>query len=418
VLIGVGIVLLVINVNITLVAIVFFITLYLIILALTKKYLIKSGEIVTEKGADVIKSLQEGLGGIRDIIVDGTYNAYLKIFNKADKVLKASQGNIQIISASPKHIIEAIAMISVAILCLIASQSPNGIINFIPIIGTLALGAQRLLPALKEGFRSLSTIKGTEVSLLNVLSYLDQKIPDYYFTKERKIEFNTSISFKNIEFSYQQSRDYVLKNLNHTFLKGKRIGIIGQTGVGKSTFIDIIMGLLEVNKGDIFIDKTKLDYTNLRSWQRQIAHVPQKIFLTDNSIYKNIAFGVQDEDIDDLRLKKAIKDAQLDKFINKLPNGYHTKVGEMGVKLSGGQKQRIGIARALYKNAKLIIFDEATNSLDNNTEALIMNTIYNLNKNITLIIIAHRLSTLSQCDEIIEIKNFKISKLQNFVKNT
>jgi len=320
-------------------------------------------------------------------------------------------GNIQIISGSPRFIIEALGMIAIACAAVIASQSPNGILDSLPIIGTLALGAQRLLPVLQEAFRNLSVIKGTEASLVDVLNFLDQEMPNHQNVLQvKEIIFNNSITLKNIQFGYSKLENDVFKNLNYSFLKGKRIGIIGETGAGKSTFTDILMGLLEPDKGSIYIDKIKLNNINLRSWQKQIAHVPQNIFLTDGTIYQNIAFGVEEDEIDDERLKNAAKNAHLDKFVRTLSYGYKTNIGETGIRLSGGQKQRIGIARALYKKAKIIIFDEATNSLDGETEKLIMDTIYRLNKDLTLIIIAHRLSTLSQCDEIIEIKNNKIIK--------
>ena len=266
---------------------------------------------------------------------------------------------------------------------------------------SLGLTQTKVAQAINVTFQQIQKYeKGTNGVSSNRLMQLSQflKVPIIYFFEDFK------------EFKDVNSSDNMDEDLNYSFLKGKRIGIIGETGVGKSTFVDIVMGLLEPTKGSIYIDKANLNHTNLRSWQKQIAHVPQNIFLTDGTIYQNIAFGVQADEIDDERLKNATKDAQLDKFVRKLPYGYNTNIGETGIKLSGGQKQRIGIARALYKKAKIIIFDEATNSLDGETEKLIMDTIYRLNKDLTLIIIAHRLSTLSQCDEIIEIKNNKIIK--------
>jgi ATP-binding cassette subfamily B protein len=235
-------------------------------------------------------------------------------------------------------------------------------------------------------------------------------LPDYYFSSNTDIAlFEKEINLANVYFKYQDKNNFVLEAINLKINKGSRIGIIGKTGSGKSTLIDLIMGLLHPSNGSIEIDGVTLDSKNLRGWQKQIAHVPQFIYLADVSIKENIAFGVQDDVIDFEKVKTCAQKAQLNELIESLPDNYDTKVGEKGVQLSGGQRQRIGIARALYKNAKIIIFDEATSALDDHTEKAIIKTINDLDPDLTILMIAHRVTTLKNCCTIIEVKDKSIS---------
>ncbi|MDA9094178.1 ATP-binding cassette domain-containing protein [Methylophilaceae bacterium] len=238
------------------------------------------------------------------------------------------------------------------------------------------------------------------------LALLDQPV-DLNLTQpnERLIEFNDALSFSNASFRYEGETEYVLNNLNFSIKKGYQVGFIGTTGSGKSTLLDLVMGLLDPTEGNFKVDDIVISSKNKRSWQRRVAHVPQSIYLSDTSVAQNIAFGVDHNDIDYERVKDAAKRAQVDTVIEALPEQYNTFIGERGVRLSGGQRQRIGIARALYKNADVIIFDEATSALDSDTEEAVMNAINHLGGELTILIIAHRLSTLKKCNLIIKLEN-------------
>jgi ATP-binding cassette subfamily B protein len=238
----------------------------------------------------------------------------------------------------------------------------------------------------------------------DVLELLDQPLPHYAQQSPSKpISFNQDIRLKNIDFHYNDQVPYILKKIDLTIAKGDRIGFIGKTGSGKSTLVDIIMGLLLPTKGEIYIDNQQITDKNRRSWQAHIAHVSQNIYLADASIEENIAFAVLPENIDHQRVRQAAKQAQISELIEQWPDKYQTFVGERGIRLSGGQRQRIGIARALYKRTDVLIFDEATSALDNETEQAVMEAIDGLDKELTILIIAHRLNTLKGCDKIVEI---------------
>jgi ATP-binding cassette subfamily B protein len=239
-------------------------------------------------------------------------------------------------------------------------------------------------------------------------------LPDYANQPVTQLPFNQNIVLKQLEFTYGEQGPYVIKGLDLTIYKGSRVGLIGTTGSGKSTLIDIIMGLLQPTNGKLEIDGKKITLSNQRAWQTHIAHVPQAIFLADTTIEENIAFGVPVAQIDFSRVKLAAEQAQIADSIESWPYKYQTFVGERGIRLSGGQRQRIGIARALYKQADVIIFDEATSALDSKTEEAVMQAIEGLSKNLTLIIIAHRLTTLKGCNQIIELRNGRIKRIGSF----
>ena len=295
-------------------------------------------------------------------------------------------------------------MLLIAALAYTLAQQTDGIAKAIPILGALALGAQRLLPALQQAYGSWSGIRGGQASMQDVLELLDQPLPEYADQPPAKpMPFRQEISLKQISFRFSPQTPWVLKNLNLNIAKGGRVGFVGVTGSGKSTLLDIVMGLLQPTGGVLEIDGQAVAPTNHRAWQARIAHVPQAIFLADSSIEENIAFGVPKEQIDRVLGRQAAQQAQIANVIETWPKQYHTIVGERGIRLSGGQRQRIGIARALYKQADVIIFDEATSALDNETEQAVMQAIDGLSKEITLLIIAHRLTTLKNCTQIVAL---------------
>ena len=387
------------------------------IIKLTQKQQLLNSQCIARESTQVIKSLQEGLGGIRDVLIDGSQAAYCQIYRNADHPLRKAQGNNTFIGQSPRFGIEALGMMLIALLAYALSQQPHGIAKAIPVLGALALGAQRLLPVLQGAYNSWSTIQGGQVSLQDTLELLDQPLPDYVDQPPgQPLPFRHQITLNNLSFRYSAQTPLVLSNLNLAIAKGSRIGFIGVTGSGKSTLLDIIMGLLQTTEGDIKIDAQPLSANNNRAWQAHIAHVPQAIFLADSTIEDNIAFGVPKSKIDHNRVKQAARQAQIADIIESWPKKYQTYVGERGIRLSGGQRQRIGIARALYKQAGVIIFDEATSALDNETEQAVMHAIESLGNELTILIIAHRLTTLKNCTQIVELADGGIKRVGTYAE--
>lgn len=389
---------------------------YGLIIKLTRNRLLIDSRCVAHESTQVIKYLQEGLGGIRDVLIDGSQAAYCQIYRNADQPLRRAQGNHLFIIQSPRFGMEALGMLLIAALAYTLSQQSTGVAMAIPTLGALALGAQRLLPVLQQAYISWSNIRSGQASLEDTLDLLDQPLPDYVDSPAAQpIPFNRHISLKRLSFSYGVHTPRVFNNVNLTIAKGARVGFIGSTGSGKSTLLDIVMGLLLPTEGVMEIDGQPITTSNLRSWQAHIAHVPQAIFLADSSIEENIAFGVPKENIDVERVKRSARHAQINDVIEAWPDQYRTNIGERGIRLSGGQRQRISIARALYKQADVIIFDEATSALDNDTEKAVMNTIDGLSEHITILIIAHRLSTLANCEKIVELGNGGVIRAGNYL---
>lgn len=386
---------------------------YLVLGLATRKSLARNGELVAKESSKVVKSLQEGLGGIRDVLLDGTQKTFADAYRRADIEWRRAQGNNQLIGAMPRYGVETLGMVVIAVIGFAMSQQPGGMVLVIPMLGAIALGAQRMLPALQQCHVTLSSLRGAKASLSEVLALLEQPIPSNVSDdrKDAKLRFDEVIDLKSVTFGYAGYERTVLKDINLKICRGERIGIIGTTGSGKSTLIDMVMGLLPPTEGAIEIDGHPLTAKNLRSWQSQIAHVPQSIYLFDGTIEENIAFGVPVNLIDRNRVKDAAQRARIHEVIEALPNAYQTLVGERGVRLSGGQRQRIGIARALYKKAKVMVLDEATSALDNATEAAVMDSMAEIGSELTILIIAHRLTTLSRCDRVIELDAGTISRI-------
>ncbi len=388
---------------------------YMVVIYLSRSQLRINSQIVSRESTLVIKSLQEGLGGIRDVLIDGSQAVYCQIYQAADTRLRRAEGNSYFISNSPRYGIEAFGMILIAALAYSLAQQDDGIAKAIPVLGALALGAQRLLPVLQAAYSSWSIIRGGQSSLQDALDLLDQPLPDYaVLSTKLPLPFSQTISLKQISFRYTSQSPWVLKDLNLNIAKGSRVGFIGVTGSGKSTLLDIVMGLLQPTGGELYVDGRSICSANHRDWQVHIAHVPQAIFLADSTIEENIAFGVPREQIDPNRVRQAAKQAQISTIVESWPKQYQTIVGERGIRLSGGQRQRIGIARALYKQADVIIFDEATSALDNETEQAVMQAIESLSQDLTVLIIAHRLTTLKNCTQIVELENGNIKRIGTY----
>ena len=418
ILIGIIAVLFVVDIGVALSTSIGFGLLYWSVIRYNKNHLKNNSQIIADQSTQILKSLQEGLGGVRDVLIDGTQEFYCKLYRNADLPLRRATGNNIFISGSPRYIMETIGMTLIAGLAYVLTQKQGGMAAAIPVLGALALGAQKLLPVLQQIYSSYSSIKGGEFSFEDVLYLLDQPLPEYE-NQPTPIRFDKEIKLTNLSFRYNQESPWILKNINLSLKKGSHIGFIGSTGSGKSTLLDIIMGLLPATEGDLFIDQQLIDNKSRRSWQMNIAHVPQNIYLSDNSIEENIAFGVSKDKIDHQRVRKVAQQAQIAQLIEQWQEGYQTFVGERGIRLSGGQRQRIGIARALYKKASVLIFDEATSALDNETEREVMEAIKDLGGEITVLIIAHRLSTLRNCDKVVKLGNnygLSIGSYQEMVK--
>jgi ABC-type multidrug transport system fused ATPase/permease subunit len=379
---------------------------YAFIIRITRNQLMIDSQRIARESTNVIKSLQEGLGGIRDVLIDGSQATYCQIYSNADHPLRRAQGSNLFISQSPRYGMEALGMMLIAALAYTLAQQSDGIAKAIPVLGALALGAQRLLPVLQQVYVAWSNIQGGQASLQDTLELLDQPLPDYADQPAAKpLPFREQIRLNQLSFRYSPQTPWVLKNLDLGIAKGSRIGFIGTTGSGKSTMLDIIMGLLQPTEGMLEIDGQPITPGNHRAWQAHIAHVPQAIFLADSTIEENIAFGVPEDQIDRELVRQAARQAQIADVIETWPKQYKTFVGERGIRLSGGQRQRIGIARALYRQADVIIFDEATSALDNETEQAVMQAIEDLSEDLTILIVAHRLTTLKNCTQIVELCN-------------
>jgi ATP-binding cassette, subfamily B, bacterial PglK len=394
-----------INPTIALTSTIAFGLLYWIVISYTKNHLRDNGKIIADQSTQMIKSLQEGLGGIRDVLIDGGQEFYSKLYRNADLPLRHASGNNTFIGASPKYIMESVGIMLIAGIAYTMTRQEGAMSSTIPVLGALALGAQRLLPTLQLAYASYSKIRGSKASLEDVIKLLDQPLPEFADQPPPEpIHFAKDIKLSKLDFRYTAHSPWILKNVNLSIKKGSRIGFIGATGSGKSTLLDIVMGLLPPAEGRLLIDNQIINKQNRRTWHAHIAHVPQNVYLSDGTIEENIAFGVEKKLINHQRVKKAAEQAQISELLGQWGNGYQTLVGERGVRLSGGQRQRIGIARALYKQADVLIFDEATSALDNETEKAVMESIENLGRDLTILIIAHRLTTLKGCDQIVELK--------------
>ncbi len=372
-----------------------------------------NGQRIAEASNQQLKALQEGLGAIRDVLLDGTQATYLQIYRQADRPQRQLQAKNIFLGAFPRYALEALGMVAIAILGgLLVLQNGSGA-TAIPLLGAMALGAQRLLPALQQIYNGWALLKGYNAAMQAVLAMIQQTLPPFVDTAEA-LPLRQAIRLAGVHFRYGPEQPDVLKGMDLEIRRGERIGLIGSTGSGKTTTVDLLMGLLEPTVGMLLVDGSNVhDPKNpekLMAWRAAIAHVPQNIYLADSSIAENIAFGVPRHLIDLERVKQAAAHAQILSFIEACPYGYNSFVGERGIRLSGGQRQRIGIARALYKQASVIILDEATSALDNITEQAVMESVEGLSRDLTIVMIAHRLSTVKNCDRLIFIDHGKVEQ--------
>ena len=364
-----------------------------------------------------VKQIQESLQGIREILMTWKQDSFLKNFSYSTFKYTEIGKKQYIIRNFPRLLLEFLGVLSLAILFVMFQLKSVPINEMIPIIGFFAAASFKMIPSANRLLNAFQILKfsGPVIDLINKEINLKKEFKE---EKNSKVDFNKNIILENINFSYNKnSEKIILKNINQKIKKGDFIGFIGESGSGKTTLVDLILGLLSPTKGKIKVDDTNINQ-NLKSWQSMIGYVPQDVFLTDDTIAKNIAFGIDENNINHDDVNYAIKTSQLSNVINNIENNLNSVIGERGIKLSGGQKQRIGIARALYKRPKILVLDEATSSLDVNTEQEIIKSINLLAGSLTIIIISHRYSTLAGCNKIFEIKDKNITEVNpNKIKN-
>jgi ATP-binding cassette, subfamily B, bacterial PglK len=377
---------------------------YVLVTLLTRRYLVLNGQTVANNETHRIQIIQEGLGGIRDVLLDNAQEEYVKRFLSVERELRIAQASNSFVSTSPRFLIEALGMIIIAALAFQMSASNAGFSSAIPTLGALALGAQRLMPQLQQVYYAVSTLSANHQILTDVLELLDMPLTSSTSRKLKPlVPLENGIYLKDIRFRYSDSSPEVLCGIDLFIQKGWRIGFIGKTGSGKSTLVDLLMGLLLPTSGRIELDDVALQDLGIGLWQSRVAHVPQSVYLSDATIAENIAFGTKFQNIDMDRVVIAARLAQIADFIDSLPQTYMTDVGERGVRLSGGQRQRIGLARALYKKADVLVLDEATSALDDATEDAVISSVESMGRDVTVVMIAHRLTTLRGCDLIVEL---------------
>ena len=381
---------------------------YLVVSLWVRRRLRDNSVTMARDGILRLQYLQEGIGAIRDISLEHSQEMYVSQFSRVDWAVRMAQANNLTLGWAPKYIIESVAIVLIIVLANWLVRGSGGIADALPVLGALALGGQRLLPHVQTIYNGYASFRGTLATVQETLQLLELPEPegrDLSSLAEGGVGQVSSIEMRGVEFAYELGQKLVLKGVDLHIHAGERVGFVGVTGGGKSTLLDICMGLLRPTAGAIYVNGEILTNERLPAWHRRIAHVPQAIFLCDKSIAENVALGALPADIDQERLALALEAAQLSDFIHQLPKGVQTRVGERGVQLSGGQRQRIGIARALYKKADVLVLDEATSALDAETEVKVMDAIYRLNPNLIILMIAHRVSTLARCNRIYRMKD-------------
>tara|TARA_B110000444_G_scaffold90697_1_gene85704 strand:- start:44802 stop:46448 length:1647 start_codon:yes stop_codon:yes gene_type:complete len=392
-----------------------------------RKYILKWGKLRIFHSEKVIKHSIQGLNGIKDIKILNLENSFIKSFERHNtKYLKVNRWN-NTIQALPRLWLEIVAVLSFVVLVFTLSLQNRSIDSILPILGLIGIATFRILPSMNRllsAYQSiLFQIPAVDVIYNELYKYSQPKNTNQVQKNNFELRnINISVKFQNIEYTYPKSNRVSLKDISFEVNSGDSIGIIGKSGAGKSTLTDILLGLLEPHVGSIkFIDSNSGN--EIKDYKSILGYVPQTIYLTDDTLKNNIAFGEEEEFIDTAAINNILGLCQLTDFVKTLPNGIDTFVGDRGLRLSGGQKHRIGIARALYKNPSILVLDEATSAVDNLTEIDIMNSLKKLNNQITLIIISHRLSTVLDCDKIIELENGKVinivkkSEVGNFIAN-
>ena len=388
---------------------------YGLIYYFTNNYLHRAGKQRVANNRLRFMLVNEAFSASKEVKVGGLEQFYIERYSNSAKTFSKNQASVVILSQLPKYLLESIAFGGIMLMILFLIVQKGSFNSAIPLISLYVFAGYRLIPSMQQIFVSFNQLSYVSSSLNSLYEDLKSlKIPSIK-QDSKKIILNKTIALKNIYFNYPNSSQSSLKNININISARTTVGLMGTTGSGKTTTIDVILGLLEAQKGTLEVDGQTITKNNCRAWQSSIGYVPQHIYLADDNIAANIAFGKNRENIDLNAVEKAARIANLHDFvINELPKQYQTNIGERGIRLSGGQRQRIGIARALYHNPQILILDEATSALDNTTENIVMEAIENLGKNKTIIIIAHRSSTVKNCDKIYLMDKGEIKKEGTF----
>lgn len=378
---------------------------YLFIFFLLRKFLKTLGYKRFKNNKLRFSAVSEAFGAAKEIKIGGLEKIYVKNFSEPAEVFARTQATTQLVSQLPRLILEVIAFGGILLIILYIMSQTGNFNNALPIVSLYVFAGYRLLPAVQEIYASFTSLTFISPSITKLTDDIKNLKTPHNYQDKSNLTLNNAITLKKIFYNYPNSSRTALKDINLNIPAKSIVGFVGATGSGKTTLIDIILGLLEPQEGILLVDKQVLTKNNSRAWQRTIGYVPQHIYLSDDTITANIAFGVDSNLIDQDLVEKAAKIANLHEFVtNELPKQYLTTIGERGVRLSGGQRQRIGIARALYHKPQVLILDEATSALDNETEKVVMDAVHNLNKDITIILIAHRLNTVKKCDIIFKLE--------------
>ena len=382
---------------------------YYFIFSLVRKYLNRIGEERVKSNEKRFKVVTEAFGASKEVKLGGLEKIYVKLFSGSAKIFALTTASAFVINQIPRFILEAVAFGSILLLILYTMADTGSFNKVIPILSLYVFTGYRLLPAAQQIYASFTSMSFAGPSLDKLHDDLKNLKKFNENTEKNILTLSKKIILKNINYSYPNSSRIALNDINLIIPANSKVGFVGTTGSGKTTTVDIILGLLEAQKGTLKVDDTIITNQNTRAWQRSIGYVPQQIYLSDDTVEANIAFGQEIKNINKEDVEKAAKIANLHNFvIEELPNKYQTTIGERGVRLSGGQRQRIGIARALYHNPQVLILDEATSALDNETEEAVMEAVNNIGKNITIILIAHRLNTVKNCDIIFKLEKGRI----------
>lgn len=381
-----------------------FVTAYAVLFKIVRGALQKNSYAISDMSTERFRLMNEGFGGIKDVLMLGCKDGFIDDFQVSGKIFAHARGTNNALSQVPRYFMEFVAFGSMIGLVLFLIKSHDGSLEkILPVLAIYALAAFKLLPALQQIYGNLAIIKGNISAFESIKKDLEDSASNEAVNtgrgKERLFP-KKQIELKDITFTYQGQDSPALCNLNFIIPINSIIGIVGSSGSGKSTAVNLLLGLVSVEQGELLIDGVPITRQNERAWRNSIGFVPQSIFLSEGSILENVAFGLPIKDIDVNQVKKAIQLAHLESLVEQLPDGLYTKVGERGVRLSGGQRQRIGIARALYNDVDILVFDEATSALDGVTEKLIMDDIHELSGKKTIIMIAHRLKTVKKCNQI------------------
>ena len=384
---------------------------YVAVSLATRRRLQRNSAALADTIAERTRTIQEGLGGIRDIILDRSEGLFEARFRALDHRYRRAQAANQFVAASPRYFVEAAGLVAIALVALAMTQQPGGLVRAIPVLGALALGAQRLLPLLQQAYYGWSQAIGNFRAFRDVVALIEAPLPSPSPAAAAPLPFERAIELRGVGFRYPAGR-FALAGVDLRIAAGEHVGIAGETGSGKSTLLDLLIGLLDPDEGEILVDGSPLDAVNRAAWQAGLAHVPQAIYLADDTIAANIAFPRGADGMDARRLEAAAAAAQLGGFLAGLPEGLATRVGERGVRLSGGQRQRIGLARALYREPRLLILDEATSALDEATEAAALAALRAIRPGLTLVTVAHRASTLAACDRVVRLEAGAVAEMR------